>query len=102
MTTLALIKPDAYGTGKKDEIIKMIKDKGFDIAAEKEYNMTMDVAKEFYKEHEGKSFFEDLTTWMSSSPIYAMKLDRVNAVRSWRALMGPTNSEKAREIAPER
>ncbi|OUM62039.1 hypothetical protein PIROE2DRAFT_44691, partial [Piromyces sp. E2] len=100
-TTLALIKPDAYGSGKKDEIIKMIKNKGFDIAAEKEYNMTMDIAKEFYKEHEGKSFFEDLTTWMSSSPIYAMKLDKVNAVKSWRALMGPTNSEKAREVAPE-
>jgi len=99
-STLALIKPDAYGAGKKDEIIKMIKDKGFDIAAEKEYNMSIDVAKEFYKEHENKSFYDDLTTWMSSAPIYAMKLDKVNAVKAWRELMGPTNSEKARELAP--
>jgi len=64
--------------------------------------MTIDVAKEFYKEHEGKSFFEQLTTWMSGSPIYAMKLEKINAVKAWRELMGPTNSEKAREIAPNR
>ena len=100
--TLALIKPDAYGAGKKDEIVKIIKDNGFDIVAEKEYTMTMDVAKEFYKEHEGKPFYETLTTWMSSAPIYAMKLERIDAVPAWRALMGPTNSEKAREEAPNR
>jgi len=101
-TTLALIKPDAYGAGKKDDIVNMIKNNGFTILAEKEYTMTMDVAKEFYKEHEGKPFYETLTTWMSSAPIYAMKLERIDAVPAWRALMGPTNSEKAREEAPNR
>jgi len=97
-----LIKPDAYGAGKKDDIVKMIKDNEFTILAEKEYTMTIDVAKEFYKEHEGKPFYEELTTWMSSSPIYAMKLEKADAVKSWRTLMGPTNSEKARETAPQR
>jgi len=80
----------------------MIKDGGFNIVAEKEYKMTMDIAKEFYKEHVGKPFFETLTTWMSSAPIYAMKLEKENAVKAWRELMGPTNSEKARETAPQR
>jgi len=101
-TTLALIKPDAYGAGKKDDIVKMIKDNGFTILAEKEVNMTMDIAKEFYKEHTEKPFFGDLTTWMSSAPIYAMKLEKEDAVKAWRTLMGPTNSEKAREEAPQR
>jgi len=64
--------------------------------------MTIDIAKEFYKEHEGKPFFDELTTWMSSAPIYAMRLEKPNVVKAWRELMGPTNSEKAREIAPER
>jgi len=64
--------------------------------------MTMDVAKEFYKEHEGKPFFEELTNWMCSEPIYAMKLQKEDAVKSWRTLMGPTNSEKARAEAPQR
>jgi len=99
---LALIKPDAYGSGKKDEIVKMIQDNGFEILAKKEYRMTLDVAKEFYKEHVGKPFYETLTTWMSSEPIYAMKLQKEDAVKAWRALMGPTNSEKAREEAPQR
>jgi nucleoside diphosphate kinase len=31
-----------------------------------------------------------------------MVLERENAVVGWRELMGPTNSEKAREEAPER
>jgi len=100
--TLALIKPDAYGAGKKDEIVNMIKEKGFSIVAEKEYKMSMDIAKEFYAEHKGKPFFESLTTWMSSAPIYAMKLEKENAVKAWRELMGPTNSEKARETSPQR
>jgi len=101
-TTLALIKPDAMGSGKKDEIINIIKDNGFNILAEKEYKMTVDIAKEFYKEHKGRAFYNDLTTWMSSSPIYAMKLEKENAVKEWRKLMGPTNSEKARKDEPQR
>ena len=63
--TLALIKPDAYGAGKKDEIISKIVHEGFKIAREKEIQMTVDMAKEFYKEHDGKPFYETLYTWMS-------------------------------------
>jgi nucleoside diphosphate kinase len=64
--------------------------------------MTMDQAKEFYKEHAEKPFYNDLTEWMSSAPIYAMVLEKKDAVPQWRELAGPTNSEKAREIAPHR
>lgn len=63
--TLALIKPDAYGAGKKDEIIEKIKQRGFTIIQEKELQLSVNDAKEFYKEHEGKGFYEELTTWMS-------------------------------------
>jgi len=101
-TTLALIKPDAFGAGKKDEIVQIIKNNGFNILAAKEYKMTTDIAKEFYKEHEGKPFYAELTSWMSGSPIYAMKLEKEDAVKAWRTLMGPTNSEKARAEAPQR
>ncbi|KAI9484050.1 MAG: hypothetical protein EXX96DRAFT_163221 [Benjaminiella poitrasii] len=37
---------------------------------------------------------------MSSAPIYAMVLEKEDAVQSWRNLMGPTNSNKARETDP--
>ncbi len=39
---------------------------------------------------------------MTSGPIYALVLSRDDAIKQWRALMGPTNCFKAREEAPKR
>ena len=99
-STVALIKPDAYSMNKKDDIIRRILDDGFEIIAEKELILSSDTAKDFYKEHKGKHFFENLVTWMSSSRIYAMVLRKENAIKDWRYLAGPTNSGNARETAP--
>lgn len=63
--TLALIKPDAYGAGKKDEILEKLKEAGFKIAVEKEIQLTEDMAKQFYGEHADKPFFSELVSWMS-------------------------------------
>ncbi|KAL1923750.1 uncharacterized protein VTP21DRAFT_8730 [Calcarisporiella thermophila] len=98
--TLALIKPDAYSVGRKDEILKMIKENGFEIVSEKELTLTLEQTREFYKEHEGKAFYETLTTWMSSAPVYALILEKEDAISSWRALLGPTDSIKARVESP--
>ncbi|KNC98195.1 uncharacterized protein SPPG_06597 [Spizellomyces punctatus DAOM BR117] len=98
--TLALIKPDAFGSGKKDEIVNRIKEQGFAIVRESEVQWTEDKAKEFYKEHEGKGFYDQLVGWMSSAPIYAIVLEKEGAIAGWRELAGPTNSERAREMAP--
>lgn len=59
-------------------------------------------AKEFYKEHEGKTFYGKLVNFMTSGPIWTIVLAKKNAVSQWRELVGPTNSTLAREIAPER
>ncbi|KAI8593828.1 nucleoside diphosphate kinase [Geranomyces variabilis] len=101
--TLALIKPDAFAAGHRDAILERIRAKGFKIVAEKEVELTRDQAREFYKEHDGQAFYEELVTWMSTPdlPIYAMVLERDTAITAWRELAGPTNSIKAREIAPE-
>lgn len=66
--TLALIKPDAYGAGKKDEILSLIEQDGFKIIKQSEIRMTLYQSREFYKEHEGKPFYETLTTWMCRYP----------------------------------
>jgi nucleoside diphosphate kinase len=63
--TLALIKPDAYGAGKKEEIIEKLKEAGFKIAIEKEIQLTEDMAKQFYVEHAEKPFYSELVSWMS-------------------------------------
>jgi nucleoside diphosphate kinase len=63
--TLALIKPDAYGAGNKDDIIEKLKEGGFKIAFEKEIQLTEDMAKTFYAEHAEKPFYTELVSWMS-------------------------------------
>lgn len=99
--TLALIKPDAMSKGHKDAILQLVRDAGFTIVEEKQLTQKREIANAFYMEHFGKGFYEDLTEWMSSAPIYAMVLEKENAVKAWRELAGPTNSEKAREISPK-
>ena len=37
-----------------------------------------------------------------SAPIYAIVLEKLNAVLDWRDFAGPTNSEMAKKIAPSR
>ena len=57
-------------------------------------------AQEFYAVHQGKPFFPALTEFMSSGRICAMELVAPDAIKKWRDLIGPTNSEVARREAP--
>ncbi|KAJ3323047.1 thioredoxin domain-containing protein 6 [Boothiomyces sp. JEL0866] len=99
--TVALIKPDAYGSGKKDAIIERITLAGFKIVKGAEIQFSLTQAQEFYKEHQAKPFFDELVNWMSGTSIYAMVLEKEGAIDAWRELAGPTNSVKARDIAPQ-
>jgi nucleoside diphosphate kinase len=49
----------------KDAIISKIKETGFKIVQEREVYLSKEQAGLFYREHIGKPFFENLTTWMS-------------------------------------
>ena len=100
--TLGLIKPDAYGTGKKDLIMDRIMSDGFKIIKEAEVQLSLGQAQEFYKEHVSKPFYDELIGWMSGNPIYAFVLEKEGAVNAWRELIGPANAAKAKEIAPNR
>jgi Nucleoside diphosphate kinase len=58
------------------------------------------MAAEFYAEHAGRAFYEPLLTYMTSSEVLALQLEREAATSSWRALLGPTDSTNARTTAP--
>lgn len=64
--TCALIKPDAYAAGKKDAIVNRIRKAGFTVIAEREVEMTREMAAEFYIEHVDRSFYGELVDWMST------------------------------------
>ena len=63
--TCALIKPDAYGSGKKDLIVDRIVSEGFKIIKQSEVQLSLGQAQEFYKEHQTKPFYNELISWMS-------------------------------------
>lgn len=63
--------------------------------------MTPEQTSDFYAEHYGKMFFPSLVAYMSSGPILALVLARQSAIAFWRQLIGPTNTQKARDQAPE-
>ncbi|XP_009462776.1 PREDICTED: thioredoxin domain-containing protein 3 [Nipponia nippon] len=98
--TLALIKPAAAKQHKGD-IMQKVKDAGFTISKIKEEALTREMATQFYKDHKGKPFFEELVTCMTEGPSVIMILTKENAVEEWRQLIGPTDPEVAKETSPE-
>ena len=54
----------------------------------------------FYNEHKGKSFFPSLAAYMQSGEVIALCLEKEGAIKSWRALLGPTNPEAAKFKEP--
>ncbi|XP_068085635.1 uncharacterized protein [Anabrus simplex] len=97
--TFGMIKPDAVE--HMDKIIQIVVKKGFQIINLRMAKMTKQHAMAFYKEHEGREFYPFLTEYMSSGPVVAMELMGENAITRWRELIGPTDSAKAREEAPD-
>lgn len=63
--TLALIKPDAMQANYQQAIIDKIQSSGFTILQQKQIQFSLDQACLFYREHEGKSFYPQLTEWIS-------------------------------------
>ena len=98
--TFAVIKPDAVRAGSTSAILKAAEDAGFVVVCSKETRLTPDRAGEFYAEHRGKHFFPGLVEFMSGGPIVALCLAKTDAIKDWRTLMGPTNTQAARESAP--
>jgi nucleoside-diphosphate kinase len=95
--TFGIIKPDAVRAGKTGAIIQRITDSDFKIRAMKLIHLTRHEAEGFYAVHRERPFFGELTTFMSSAPCVVMALEKENAVRAWRDLMGATDPAKAEE-----
>lgn len=95
--TFGIIKPDAVRGGRQGAIIQRILDAGFSIRGMKLIHQTKKQAEGFYAVHAGKGFYEELTEFMSSGPCVVLALEKENAVKAWRDLMGATNPAEAAE-----
>ena len=93
--TFSIIKPDAVAKNVIGEIVSRFERAGLRVVASRMEHLTVEMAKDFYAEHEGKPFFEDLVNYMSAGPIIVQVLEGENAIAQNRELMGATNPKEA-------
>jgi nucleoside-diphosphate kinase len=93
--TLILVKPDAFTRNLTGEIIARFERKGLRIAALRYMTLDRATAEQHYAEHEGKPFFGELVSFITSGPLIAMVLEGQDAVKSARQVIGATNPLEA-------
>ncbi len=95
--TFGIIKPDAVAKGHSGKIIDKIIADGFKIRGMKLIHQSKKQAEGFYVVHKERPFFGELTEFMSSGACVVLALEKENAVKAWRDLMGATNPAEATE-----
>jgi len=90
-----MIKPDAVARGQAGAILARMEAAGFRLRALKMVRLAPDEARGFYHVHAGKPFLEGLVTYMSSGPVVAMVLEREDAIRELRRVVGATDPAEA-------
>ncbi len=93
--TFSIIKPDAVANRHVGDILSIIEKEGFRILGLRRTRLTAPEAEGFYAVHRGKPFFTSLVKFMTSGPIVVMALERDDAVRKLREVMGATDPAKA-------
>ena len=93
--TLILVKPDAFARNLTGEIIARFERKGLRIAALRYMTLDRATAEQHYAEHQGKPFFEELVSFITSGPLVAMVLEGQDAVKAARQVIGATNPIEA-------
>ncbi len=95
--TFSIIKPDAVAAGQAGEILAMIQQAGFRILGLRMTRLSEAQAQGFYAVHRERPFFAGLVKFMTEGPIIVMALEREDAIRKLRDVMGATNPANAAE-----
>src|SRR6266513_136163 len=93
--TLILVKPDAFARNLTGEIIARFERKGLRIVALRHMTMDIQLAEQHYAEHDGKPFFGELVSFITSGPLVAMVLEGHEAVVAARQVIGATDPLEA-------
>ncbi|MDH3523816.1 MAG: nucleoside-diphosphate kinase [Acidobacteriota bacterium] len=93
--TLAILKPDSVAAGDAGKILAHLEREGFTVVAIKKMRLTREQAEAFYEVHRERPFYGSLVDFMTSGPIIPLALEREDAVRRLREVMGATNPAEA-------
>ncbi len=89
--TLAIIKPDAFNSGKAGPIIAHLEKSGFKVIASRVMRLTEAQASAFYEVHRERPFFTPLVRFMTSDKCMPIVLERADAVAALRQTISPRN-----------
>ena len=95
--TLCIIKPDAIERNIIGSIINILEENDLKVIQLSMIHLTVEQVRNFYSIHKGKPFYEDLVIYMTSNKIIAMVLEGENAVERFRAIMGSTDPNAAKD-----
>ncbi|MBK9170571.1 MAG: nucleoside-diphosphate kinase [Bryobacterales bacterium] len=95
--TFSMIKPDAVAAGHAGAILALLEKEGFRIVGLRMLRITRAQAEGFYAVHRERPFFQSLVTFMTEGPVIALALEREDAVKKLREVMGATNPANAAE-----
>jgi len=93
--TFTIIKPDSVRKGNFGKIISRLEAEGFRVLGLKKASLSRTQAEGFYAVHRERPFFSGLVDYMTSGPVYVAALERADAVRTLRTVMGATDPAKA-------
>jgi nucleoside-diphosphate kinase len=94
-TTLTIIKPDAFGSGRAGNVIAHLEKAGFRVLAARVMHLTEPQAGAFYEVHKERPLYGSLVRFMTSGPCMPMILERENAVAALRETIGATDPAEA-------
>lgn len=95
--TLAIIKPDAVGSGFAGKILAHLQDEGFNVLAMRMTRLTTEQAGAFYAVHSERPFYAELVEFMTSGPVIPIALEADEAVTTLRRVIGATDPAEAEE-----
>ena len=95
--TFSIIKPDAVAAGNAGAILALLQKAGFKIIGMRQTRLSEAQAQAFYAVHKERPFYGGLVKFMTEGPIVVLALERENAVKQLREVMGATNPANAAE-----
>ncbi len=95
--TLVLVKPDGVQRGLIGEVVSRIERKGLRLVSLELKSVDRGLAEQHYAEHEGKGFYEDLITFITSAPVAAMVVEGPRAIAAFRHIVHGSDSLESAE-----
>lgn len=95
--TLFIVKPDAVARRMTGKILAHVENAGFRIVEARFGRLQREEVQNFYAEHQGKGFYNELVDFMTSGPVMLTCLERENAVAFLRETIGATDPAQAAE-----